>query len=301
MALTDWILAVGTALLGSAPVAAQEADVQPAPAENSADTIVVTGTRDREKRTQAFVRALTPTSQDSIPRLIDEVCPAVVGLSPAVGEAVAARIRQVATAARMRVGRDKCVPNVLVLVRPSKQTFLKDLARRRPSYFYTTTPSEMRRLLKSPGPVAVWRHEGPVDVDGIPLRWDKALGYVNETIAPASRITMAGRRGTDSAIMFVEAGAIEGLTATQLADYAAMRLLARADPAALPSAPPPTILTLMDAQAGDAVPITLTAWDLGLLRGLGISSPELAVGSQRAQIAREVSKELDRGGTPERR
>ena len=159
----------------------------------------------------------------------------------------------------------------------------------------------MRRLLDAPGPVAVWRHEGPVDADGVPLRFDRFLGYVNDTVAAASRITSVSRRGTESAIMLVEAGAIEGLTATQLADYAAMRLLTRTDPERLPPSPPPTILTVIDAPADAAVPVTLTAWDLGLLRGLSVSSPELAVGSQRAQIAREVGRELARAGNLDER
>lgn len=197
----------------------------------------------------------------------------------------------------MPVGGKNCQPNLVILVGAGKQEFLEELARRRPNYFNATAPAEMRRLLRSPGPVAVWRNEGPVDADGIPLRWVDGLGYVNETVATASRITTSGRRGTDSAIMFIEAGAIEGFTVTQLADYAAMRLLARADPARLPNASPPTILTLIDAPAGTAIPLSLTSWDFGLLRGLGIVSPELAVGSQRAQIAREVTKELDGGET----
>jgi hypothetical protein len=94
----------------------------------------------------------------------------------------------------------------------------------------------------------------------------------------------------------VEAGAIEGLSATQLADYAAMRLLARTDPAQLPPAPPPTILTVIDAPPGTAVPVTLTSWDFGLLRGLNLAAPTLTVGAQRARIASEINQELDRGG-----
>ena len=291
------VVLVSAVLPSFTSATAQKVGGEPA----SEDTVVVTGTRDREKQVRTFVRALTPTSQDSIPRLIDEVCPAVAGLNPDVGEAVAARLRKVAAAARMTVGGKRCQANVVILVRPGKRAFLEELAKRRPNYFATTEPAEMRRLLGSTGPVAVWRHEGPVDADGVPLRWDNRLGYVNQTVAAASRITMAGRRGTESAIMLIDAAAIEGLTATQLADYAAMRLLARTDPERLPPAPPPTILTIFDAPADAAVPVTLTAWDLGLLRGLSASSPELAVGSQRAQIARVVGQELARAAASDQR
>jgi hypothetical protein len=204
-------------------------------------------------------------------------------------------MRAVAVAARMRVGGAGCAPNVVVLVKPGKRAFLQELIRRRPDYFNGVGARDIRRVLRSPGPVAVWRNEGPVDADGIPLRWDEALGsYVNETFAAASRIEMAGRRGTGSAVLLIEAEAIEGLSTTQLADYAAMRLLARTDPAQLPPTPPPTILTVIDAPPGSAVPVTLTSWDFGLLRGLSLTAPTLTVGAQRARIAREINQELAR-------
>lgn len=297
MTLIDLVALLSTAFLSGASAGGQEANLPSLSAEKPAesqDEVLVIGIRNREKQVDTFVRALTPTSQNSIPRLIDEVCPAVSGLEHELGKAAAARIRQVAAAALMRVGGEKCQPNVVLLVKPDKRAFLQQLARHRPNYFNAVEADEMRRLLSAPGPVAVWRNEGPVDADGVPLRWDNRLGYVNETVAGASRVSAAGRRGTESAVLLIEAGAIEGLTITQLADYAAMRLLARTDPDRLPPTPPPTILTLIDAPAGAAVPITLTKWDLGLLRGLSIAAPELGVGSQRAQIAREISKELAR-------
>jgi hypothetical protein len=79
-----------------------------------------------------------------------------------------------------------------------------------------------------------------------------------------------------------------------LADYAAMRLFARLNPAKLPAPSPPTILSVLEAPMGSEVPITMTEWDVGLLRGLYASSSNLRASGQRSQISQQVIKELEK-------
>ncbi|HEY0325262.1 MAG TPA: hypothetical protein VGC46_04705, partial [Allosphingosinicella sp.] len=171
-----------TALLLCMPAAAQEQ--QPESSE-----IVVTGAREREQQVREFVTALTPAPSGSIPRMIEEVCPHVVGLAPSQNEAVAARLRSVAGAAGLGVAPSGCTPNAIVIVTRNKREFIQTLNRRRPQSFETLTPAQITRLAHSPGPAAAWQLEGLVDADGVPLYVDPQLGALrNNGFASGSRI-----------------------------------------------------------------------------------------------------------------
>jgi hypothetical protein len=132
---------------------------------------------------------------------------------------------------------------------------------------------------------------GPIDRDGRPLHQENGIP-VNRTTDAASRIRSPSAQGFDASALVVERAALPGLTTTQLADYAAMRLLAKLDPARLPANSPPTILKVLEAPMDSEVPITLTQWDLGLLRGLYTSSLSLNGSGQRSEIVREIAKEV---------
>ena len=277
------------ALLVSAPALTQSLD-----AGQDSSEIVVTGARDRDEQVRDFVRSLTPAPQGSISRFIDQVCPTAVGLSSGNKQAVEARLRVVAAAAKIRVASPGCVPNAFVIATPDKRAFIRALASKQPDAFGMMTARQIRRLSRSAGPAAAWQLEGPVDANGIPLPWDDRIGaYTNETTNSGSRIRTIGGRGFDASVVVVETDALRGLTATQLADYAAMRLFAKADPSKLPASPPPTILTILEAPMGTAVPITLTDWDVGLLRGLYTSPADLHSNAQRSAIAGELKDQLD--------
>lgn len=101
--------------------------------------------------------------------------------------------------------------------------------------------------------------------------------------------------------MVVESKALGGLSTTRLADYAAMRALARIDPARIDAPAPSTILRVLDAGADSEVPITLTQWDFSFLKGLHSSPHNLYAPSQRSEIGRVMEREMERtdsGKTP---
>ena len=182
-----------------------------------------------------------------------------------------------------------------------KRAFIDTLAEKRPESFGSMSSQQIRRLARARGPAAAWQLSGPVDESGSPLVFDEALGaYRNDTMQAASRIRSAGGVGFDATAVVVEARALEGLTATQLADYAAMRLFAKLDPARLPSPPPRTILAILEAPMGSALPVTLTQWDLGFLRGLYSAPAGLSASGQRSEIVREVNKQLDGPKAPKK-
>jgi hypothetical protein len=272
------------ALLLACPAAAQKPSQEAEPSQE----IVVTGQREREEQVRDFVKALTPAPSGAITRFVDEVCPVTVGLTPEQNGKVDARLRQVAAAIGLRVGKSGCAANTLVIVTQDKAALIEKLAQERPETFGTLSSGQVRKLARLPGPAAAWRLGGAVDENGD--RLDNSL--VNRTTESQGRLKSQIRRGFDASAVVVERASLEGLTETQLADYAAMRLFAELDPARLPKPAPATILSILTAPRGTAVPITMTQWDLGLLRGLYSASPNIDQGSQRSAIAREVREEL---------
>ena len=250
-------LALGFAI----PAAAQEA---PSGADQE---IVVTGEA-LERRVRDFVGALTQAPpRGQLSRFEWEACPIAIGLAEPQKAAVVGRMRQVADAARIPLGGRGCRPNVLVAVARDKRAFIEALSRTVPRVFADMSRRERRRILNEPH-ASAWQGQGPpLDADGRALEQVRLVDpntgaitsdpvYMNRTIRPGSRITAPSRGHFSLAVVVVEAGALDGLTTTQLADYAAMRAFAKTDPAKLPPSPPPTILTVLDVPMGGAVPIT---------------------------------------------
>ena len=91
----------------------------------------------------------------------------------------------------------------------------------------------------------------------------------------------------------LEPVALDGLTTIQLADYAAMRLLAKTDPAKVPASAP-TILSILDASLDTNVPITLTSWDMAFLKGLYSSTDRAYANRQRGEIRERLRRDLER-------
>lgn len=255
------------------------------------DPIVVVGTRDDEQAISDFVDALLPTpSGGQLSRFRWAICPAAAGMAPAQRAAVADRIRAVARAAQVPVGDAGCAANLLVVVTSDRPAFLRLLARRHPDYFSALSPGEHRRLHRSTEPAIAWQLAGPpVDADGYELSFDPALGgYVNRTSRRGSRIGNPVYPQFAAAIIVIDSAALDGLTTTQIADYAAMRTLLGADPARAARSSIPTILDILGAPMGSEVPLTLTDYDLGLLRAFYATDPSQNAAAQRAQIRQEL-------------
>lgn len=283
--------------LWSALAATNAAVAQPVSTPNDQSPIVVTGNRNAKQEMQEFVRALTPTpAGGQLSRFEQSVCPLALGLPQVQREAVAGRMRRVAREAGIAVGGANCVPNVVVVVTRDKKGLLQELRRRHPDYFGSMAQFRIRALVRQPGPAVAWQLQGaPVSARGTELFFDPELNmYVNRTTEPASRLNAAARPQFEGAVVVVERGSLAGLTVTQLADYAAMRAFARTDPSRLGPSGTPTILRILDAPMGSEVPLSLTAWDLGFLRGFYSAPRNLNTSAQRSAIGRSMTQELER-------
>jgi hypothetical protein len=289
--MRQWIVGslFSSVLALAAPAVAQETR-QPVDGQE----IVVTGNADVERQLTDFIGALTQApGGGQISRFETPVCPTVVGASPAQKDALIGRMKVVAKAAGLAVGGSRCAPNVLLVVTPDKRAFLDALRVKHPYYFGEMSRSAVRRLIAEPGPSAAWQVDGPpLDADGQELSTKDGVA-VNRTTRIGSRLSASGRPQFAAAAVVVESKALDWLTTTQIADYAAMRAFTRADPSKLPNSAP-TILNILEAPMDSEVPITLTPWDLAFLRAFYAAPPNLTTASQRTQIRRGVLRELEK-------
>ncbi len=291
---------VGTArgfFLYSALVAANAMAAPPVSPPTDRSTIVVTGKRNPKQDMQDFVRALTPASSGTqLSRFEQSVCPSALGLPQHQRDAVVARMRRIAREAGIAVGGAECPPNVVVMVTQDKKVLMQALRRNYPQYFGELSQRQIRELTRQPGPAVAWQLQGPpMSANGMETFSDPKTGvHINKTMEPGSRLAAAARPQFDGAVVVVERGSLAGLTVTQLADYAAMRAFAGANPSRLGQSGTTTILRILEAPVGSAVPLSLTASDLAFLRGFYSVARNLHTSAQRSAIGRSMTKDAER-------
>jgi hypothetical protein len=100
-------------------------------------------------------------------------------------------------------------------------------------------------------------------------------------------MALAVRQDIIGAVIVIDVAAVDGMTIAQVADYAAMRGLARTHPPGRPGTVG-TILNLFDPAA--VAPLEMTVFDLAYLRALYGSVANLAGVAKVAQVAHEVKK-----------
>jgi hypothetical protein len=254
------------------------------------DEIVVQGVRERNRAIHDFMRAVTPAEPvtGQLRRYQYSVCPAAVGLPDAQNRQIAQRLRDVAGAVGMQLAKEPCGPNALVIVVDDKKDFIAALHRKYPAYFMDERGFGVD-IGREPGPTAAWHVEGRLTADHTPAAMNPIYHYYVVSSTDSSRIRPASIPYFIGGVLVVELRALGGLTTTQLADYAAMRLYAKTDPARLkPSAS--SILGVLNAPMGSAVPITLTSWDLTFLKGLYQVNDRQYANRQRDEIEGMVKR-----------
>lgn len=278
-----------------APALAENQKREPDPAE-----IIVEGVRNREKQISDFVLALTKAPVDGqIGRFEEPVCPLAIGLSPNQNKSVAARLRRVAAAAGINVAKEGCKPNTFIIVAQDKEEMIKALRNN-----WADPLGNRVQVPQQSGPAVAVHVEGRLDSNGEPPQVNNGQegGSYNHYVVvkgagePSWRIKPGSRPHFLLSALVVEPDALIGLTTVQLADYSAMRLLARTDPGRLEKTAAPTILKVLDAPMESEVPITMTNWDLGFLKALYGSRAGRYAAQQRGEMGQLLSTELDTAG-----
>ena len=291
---------VGFTLFSALLTAATAVQSPTSTAAASADErdIIVKGERIKHEQITGFIKALSNVpSAGQIGRFHAAVCPAAVGLPKYQADAIAERMRRVATAAEIRTSKGKCTPNVFLIAVPDKPAAIRQLSKQFPAYFGEMTARQIKRLADDPRPAVAWQVENRLGADGEELEKPMSTDYyVVKGTGSGSRIRAGSVPNFIASIVMIDLDAIGGLTVTQVADYTAMRAFAETDPARARQAGAPTILTILDAANDQQVPVTLTAWDLGYLKSLYTTSNDYLATYHRGEMAHVLKQELAKSG-----
>jgi hypothetical protein len=227
--------------------------------------------------------------QDQLARFHTPVCPQVIGLPEAAARFFLDRLRQDALLARAEVDKPKCQANLVVVFIDDPSGFVRALRSRNSALVEDMQPEEMRRLINSHDPVRVWnvsivtneRGERPATPPGgTPVDPPKLEVQSVSNFRPSSQ-QMIG-----SATLVFDQQATIGKSLGQLADYAAMRTLARTRPPSDTGVD--TILTLFDPASNP--PHALTTTDRAYLAALYRMPGNDALTTQRSVLASAIKK-----------
>ncbi len=257
--------------------------------------VTVRGDREYEEtRIRAYVsRSIRQPFDDSLARWDRPVCPLVAGFSPEGSERVLARLKTTVSSVGAELANGKCTPNFAVIDTEDPATVLSGWYKRDQYLFGDAGVMEVRHFLKTDLPVRVWYNiQGQPPGPSVPAA-QQFLGTGGRPV-PTTQITEATRliypsvRAFSSVIVVIDRKQAAGLSADQLADYAAMVGLAEIDKSA-GGATDPTILRLF--LAADVVrPAGLTSWDTSLLSALYHTDQKLK--TQRSEIQTRVIHEV---------
>lgn len=290
-------LAILSAACGLAVPAAAQQPPAPTTEENP---IVVEGRRDQGQQIRDLLKSLPRVGPSGhIARFEEAACPAAIGLGAEQKAIVVKRIRTVAAAVGVPLGKPNCAPNVIVIVTPDKRALLEQMERHLPEFLGELSRSEIGKLKASPAPAALWHLQEIMASDGRSLAPTSVEGIaINRTTQRAGRLQELAHPALTNSVLVIETRALVGLTTTQVADYAVMRAFTGVDPARLPAGSPRTILTVLDTPMGSEAPITLTRWDVAFIRSFYASNASLYAPAQQGQITAAMLKDLQRESEP---
>lgn len=286
-------IAVVAGLVASMPALAQTAPQTPAA---QGDIVVLGKSRgETDRQARDFVESIIPRSPSDQHLLrfeIDKVCPLVMGLTPSLDAAVTERLRHVAAAASVPLDTPDCRrASAMVLFADDIKPTIAMMEKRFVGLFLDEYGMPIHFAKK--GPVVVWHLAQRVSQNGEVLGQDENGGTLtNQTARPGSRIESGSHPAFTTTIVLIDRHSVEGLTVTQVADYAAMRAFADTRPPSPDGAGdrPATILSAIEAPMGSAVPESLTKWDLGFLRGLYATSVNVRPQFQRGEVADAIAR-----------
>jgi hypothetical protein len=266
---------------------------QDAPAGQAADEpgIVVNGKAQTPSGNDIFEQARGisrvgrfETHTVALARFWSPVCPGVSGLRRDYAEAMIARMRDTIARLEVPLARTNCSPNLVVAFASDGRSLLSSLERDRPDIFRLVSQSERAELLTDKAPARVWSN--------IAMRWTgagppPARGLKASVRGQLNRNAMPESYDIVSALVVFDKAAVEGLTLTQLADYATMRGLSHTWPPG-GEQPMATILSLFDGGGGS--PDALTEFDAGYLRSLYWWQPNASAAHRFADVGRWARK-----------
>lgn len=276
-------VAMAMGLMGSGHATAQD---------SSQDDVVVTARKplNREEATR-FVSSITAGRSDGqVARFEAPVCPMVIGFTPEISRQIVARIRKVAKAVGAEVAPEDCTGNVALVATPDGGALVKGMRATNPELLAGLETTQIRRLIDGGGPVRAWSATATVNEDGQRLSAPSSsnpMGPSSLNVKTASILNPSSKRVIDTSTVVIDSPVMAGKTVIQLADYVAMRALAKTRPVE-GEAKVGTILTLFDPEASP--PQSVTEVDVAYLKALYAMPGNRRVGYQISTIAKAVTE-----------
>ena len=240
------------------------------------------------RQAMAFVHDVTERSLDQVSRFHDPVCPAVIGLSNEHAQTVRDRIIETARGIGARVDTSrKCSANLTLIVAEDSRAFVRDVRRKRPGWLGGLSPSQVSEVITGPGPVRAWSVSSIANELGGSRHtpdWDEKYDML---VLSSSILDLPTRVQMEGSFVVIDRAAALGLSLAQLADYAAMRGLART------RAPErKTVSSILNLfEPGSVRQHELTRSDVIYLQTLYRSRGTESVPQQRAQLARAMAED----------
>jgi len=266
-----------TAFLAVLPATSPAQVASPAP-----DDIVVRARNETERKAiQTYVANISVRSESQLPRFHDPVCPVVIGFDQPYAAIVEKRIRAVAADAGVPVAKKaKCQANLMVIMAEDGAALVQDIRANRSDWLGELDPTEINALI-APAPARAWSVTSLRNEDG-----GRQSGLFL-TVKAASILKQPTRQDMEVSFVIIDKAPSMGMTLRQVADYAAMRGLARTK-APTPGGAIDTILTAFDPAAAPVR--ALTATDAAYLRALYSSRGMTDAVTERNAITRRIAK-----------
>ena len=277
------------------------------PAPTGPDIVVTAKPEPTAKEVQSQAKSISRMGDfyhDPLARFSEPICPGVLGLPADAAGIIVDRIRYDAE----RVGAPidastSCKANILIVFTRDGGDEVRKLLKTRGYLFDGLETPETRELQSETGPVRAWnvtalrnRHgqgETPRFIGGVLQLGDDSgslrMGPIKVTQSPTSdsRLFLASRIDITASVVVIDLGAIDGMPVAQIADYGAMRALARTRPANGDTAAS-TILSLFDPTS--AHPREMTSFDLAYLRSLYDAGSNVPASVKILNVSRTIDK-----------
>ena len=283
--------------------------------EHDADTpaskeVIVTARKMRIDDYIRRVRQLSDSQLGQMTRFEEPICPQVVGLPESMSTTVEHLIGEEVVRAGATKALTTCTPNLIVIIAEDGNKFLIGLNKKNPGLFDGFYISQKDAFNKQKGPVWSWRTTIPKRRDGGPVNHISSISfsandpprplgkgaYIVSDIEPG-RLSAPVRVDMASAIIVINAQAVNGTNLRQLSAFCAMVGMSPINTAHAKDNPESSILSLFSMDDHQrTLPDDLSAFDLAYLRALYRGDTGYTFDQKTRMMATDLERELKSGG-----
>jgi len=274
------------------------------------EQVTVTGTKSREviaDFVQSFAASARMTGK--LARWMKPVCPRVIGLPPNFMKFIAERIKTTAIAVGAPVDDSaRCSPNIQIVFSTEPQALLDDIRRKSPDLLgYFDNQSQIDQVAIVSRPIQAWymtqtvdlrgnvqvdspHHGGGLEIYFSPKLPPLVIPHASAAAVTGSRLGDGLRSGFHHILIVANPDALKAYEMGPLGDYIA--LLALSQPEVQVSCRPlPSIANLFSRDCPGTAD-SLTANDLGYLKGLYRMSPDRVLRTQEDEVIYQMQQSL---------